>query len=107
MTALLGLLLLGALLATAGPTVLVRARWAEREPVLALLVWQCLVVAVLLCCSLSLVLAASASIPQLRTLLFTGAPQGVEASYGLADAEGGAGSAPPYCWPAGCAPRSR
>ncbi|MBB4921822.1 M56 family metallopeptidase [Kitasatospora kifunensis] len=88
MTALLGLLLLGVLLATAGPLLLTRAGWAEREPVLALLVWQCLVVAVLLCCLLSLLLAVSAALPEVRTLLFAGAPQGVEAAYGLAGAEG-------------------
>lgn len=88
MTALLGLLLLGALLATAGPLLLTRAGWVQREPVLALLVWQCLVIAVLLCCLLSLLLAVSASLPQVRALLFTGAPHGVEAAYGLAGAEG-------------------
>ncbi|MDH6109115.1 Zn-dependent protease with chaperone function [Kitasatospora sp. MAP12-15] len=88
MTALLGLLLLGVLLSTAGPVVLARARWAEREPVLALLVWQCLVVAVLLCCVLSLLLAVSAALPEVRALFFTGAPHGVEAAYGLAGAEG-------------------
>ncbi|WP_035851616.1 M56 family metallopeptidase [Kitasatospora azatica] len=88
MTALLGLLLLGLLFATAGPLLLARARWAEREPVLALLVWQCLVVAVLLCCLLSLLLALSAALPEVRTLLFHGAPRGVEAAYGLAGGEG-------------------
>ncbi|MGW4897907.1 M56 family metallopeptidase [Kitasatospora sp. NPDC004240] len=88
MTALLGLLLLGLLLSTVAPRLLARARWAEREPVLALLVWQCLVVAVLLCCALSLVLAASAALPGLRALVFTGAPHGVEAAYGLQGAEG-------------------
>ncbi len=88
MTALLGLLLLGALLSTAGPAVLARARWVEREPVLALLVWQCLVVAVLLCCVLGLLLSTSAALPQVRALVFWGSPHGVEASYGLADAEG-------------------
>ncbi|MFI9276122.1 M56 family metallopeptidase [Kitasatospora sp. NPDC052896] len=88
MTALLGLLLLGVLFSTAGPALLVRANWARREPVLALCVWQCLVAAVLLCCVLSLLLALSAALPQVRALLFTGAPHGVEAAYGLADAEG-------------------
>ncbi|WP_369182499.1 M56 family metallopeptidase [Streptomyces sp. Y1] len=88
MTALIGLLLLGLLLSTVAPRLLARARWVEREPVLALLVWQCLVVAVLLCCALALVLAASAALPELRTLVFTGAPHGVEAAYGLQNAEG-------------------
>ncbi|GAA1993080.1 M56 family metallopeptidase [Kitasatospora viridis] len=88
MTALLGLLLLGALFATAGPLTLARARWADREPVLALLVWQCLVVAVLLCCLLSLLLSLSAGLPGARGLLFRGAPPGVGAAYGLAGDEG-------------------
>ncbi|MEV4615310.1 M56 family metallopeptidase [Kitasatospora sp. NPDC049258] len=88
MTALLSLLLLGVLLATVAPGRLARARWAEREPVLALCVWQCLVVAVLLCCVLSLLLACAAALPELRALVFTGAPHGVEAAYGLADAAG-------------------
>ncbi|KJS54992.1 membrane protein [Streptomyces rubellomurinus subsp. indigoferus] len=88
MTALIGLLLLGLLLSTVAPRLLARARWVEREPVLALLVWQCLVVAVLLCCALALVLAASAALPELRALVFTGAPHGVEAAYGLQNAEG-------------------
>jgi Zn-dependent protease with chaperone function len=88
MTALLGLLLLGLLFATAGPLLLARARWVEREPVLALLVWQCLVVAVLLCCGLSLLLSLAAALGAVRELLFRGAPDGVEAAYGLAGQEG-------------------
>ncbi|MDH6579743.1 M56 family metallopeptidase [Kitasatospora sp. MAP5-34] len=88
MTALLSLLLLGLLLSTVAPGRLARARWAEREPVLALCVWQCLVIAVLLCCVLSLLLAGTAALPELRTLVFTGAPHGVEAAYGLAGGEG-------------------
>jgi Zn-dependent protease with chaperone function len=88
MTALFGLLLLGFVLATGGPLLLARARWVDREPVLALLVWQCLVVAVLLCCALSLLLSVSASLPAVRTAVFSGAPSGVEAAYGLVDAEG-------------------
>ncbi|MGW4650776.1 M56 family metallopeptidase [Kitasatospora sp. NPDC004289] len=88
MTALFGLLVLGAVLATVAPRLLARVRWADREPVLALLVWQCLVVAVLLCCVLALLLAASAALPPVRGLLFSTAPHGVEAAYGLADAEG-------------------
>ncbi|GAA2237468.1 M56 family metallopeptidase [Kitasatospora cystarginea] len=88
MTALLSLLLLGTLLATVAPGRLARARWAEREPVLALWAWQCLVVAVLLCCVLGLLLAASAALPELRALLFTGAPREVEAAYGLSGSEG-------------------
>ncbi|WP_033823391.1 M56 family metallopeptidase [Kitasatospora sp. MBT63] len=88
MTALLSLLLLGVLLATVAPGRLVRARWVEREPVLALCAWQCLVVAVLLCCVLGLLLACSAALPELRALVFAGAPRGVEEAYGLAGAAG-------------------
>lgn len=88
MTALLSLLLLGLLLATLAPGRLARARWPEREPVLALLAWQSLVVAVLLCCVLALLLACTAALPALRALVFTGAPSGVEEAYGLAGAEG-------------------
>ncbi|MER5641997.1 M56 family metallopeptidase [Kitasatospora sp. NPDC002227] len=88
MTALLSLLLLGIVLSTVAPGRLARARWAEREPVLALLVWQCLVAAVLLCCALGLVLAGAAALPELRELVFQGAPHGVEAAYGLAGGEG-------------------
>ncbi|MFJ9770898.1 M56 family metallopeptidase [Kitasatospora sp. NPDC101157] len=88
MTALIGLLLLGLLLSTVVPRALARARWVEREPVLALLVWQCIVVAVLLCCALGLVLAAAAAEPELRAWVFSGAPHGVEDAYGLQDAEG-------------------
>jgi hypothetical protein len=88
MTALFGLLLLGVLLSTVAPRLLARAPWTEREPVLALCAWQCLVIAVLLCCLLGLLLASSAALPGLRELLFTGAPHGVEAAYGLTGAEG-------------------
>ncbi|WP_431677656.1 M56 family metallopeptidase [Kitasatospora sp. KL5] len=88
MTALLSLLLLGLLLATVAPGRLARARWPEREPVLALLAWQSLVVAVLLCCLLSLLLACAAALPALREAVFAGAPSGMEEAYGLAGAEG-------------------
>ncbi|MEV4558471.1 M56 family metallopeptidase [Kitasatospora sp. NPDC049285] len=88
MSALLSLLLLGLLLATVAPSRLARARWVEREPVLALLVWQMLVVAVLLCCVLSLLLASAAALPEWRTLVFATAPDGVEAAYGLTGREG-------------------
>ncbi|MGW4382678.1 M56 family metallopeptidase [Kitasatospora sp. NPDC004531] len=88
MTALLSLLLLGLLLATVAPSLLARARWPEREPVLALLVWQMLVVAVLLCCVLSLLLSSAAALPAWRELVFSGAPDGVAEAYDLAGGEG-------------------
>ncbi|WP_377272485.1 M56 family metallopeptidase [Peterkaempfera sp. SMS 1(5)a] len=87
MTALLGLMLLCLLLATAMPRLLVRAGWAEREPVLALGLWQCLVVSVLLCCGLGLTLAACAAVPAVRELLFSGAPHEVVQAYGFAGTE--------------------
>ena len=87
MTALLGLLLLCVLLSTVIPRVLARAHWPEREPVLALGVWQCLVVSVLLCCALGLVLAVSAALPAVRAVLFSGAPHGVVDAYGFAGSE--------------------
>jgi hypothetical protein len=81
--ALPALLLLCLVLALLGPRLLARARWTEREPVLALWAWQCLVVAVLLCCGLALLLTAAAAWPDARDLLFTGAPRGVEGAYGF------------------------
>lgn len=80
---LLGLLSLGLVLATVGARLLARAGWVEREPVLALGAWQCLVVAVLLCCGLALLLTTAAAWPTVRGLVFSGAPSGVEAAYSL------------------------
>ena len=53
------LLLLGALTAVVAPRLLARADWPDREPVVALWVWQCVVAAVLLCCVLSMTLSAA------------------------------------------------
>ncbi|WP_232248374.1 M56 family metallopeptidase [Streptacidiphilus rugosus] len=83
MGALPGLVALGALLAVLGPRLLGRARWATREPVVALWAWQCVVVGVLLCCGCALVLTGAAAWPAVRDLVFTGAPAGVEAAYGF------------------------
>ncbi|QMU76065.1 M56 family metallopeptidase [Streptacidiphilus sp. PB12-B1b] len=83
MNVLPALLVLGLLLATVGPRLLARASWVEREPVLALWAWQCLVVAVLLCCGLSMLLTSTAAWPEIGRLLFLGAPRGVEAAYRL------------------------
>ena len=83
LNALPALLLLGMLLATVGPRLLARAGWAEREPVLALGAWQCLVAAVLLCCGIALLLTAAAAWPTVHVLLFSGAPHGVAAAYGF------------------------
>ncbi|MBM7091616.1 M56 family peptidase, partial [Streptomyces sp. S12] len=40
------------------PRALTRAKWPEREPVVGLWVWQCLVATVLLCCVTALALGA-------------------------------------------------
>jgi hypothetical protein len=78
-----GLVALGALLALLGPRVLARAHWTEREPVVGLWAWQCLVVGVLLCCACALVLTGAAAWPAVRSLVFAGAPAGVEQAYGF------------------------
>jgi Zn-dependent protease with chaperone function len=69
------LLILGALTAATAPRLLDRAAWTDREPVLALWVWSCVVAAVLLCC-----LAASAAV---RWHVFAFAPRGVMEAYAL------------------------
>lgn len=82
------LLLLGALTAVLAPRLLARARWPEREPVVALWTWQCLVGAVLLCLALSMLLSAAAAWEAVRGRLFAPAPHGVVDAYAL-DAAGG------------------
>jgi Zn-dependent protease with chaperone function len=77
------LLLLGALAAATAPRLLSRADWPEREPVLALWVWQCVVAAVLLCCVSAMALTASAAFSAVRRHAFAFAPHGVENAYGL------------------------
>ena len=83
MNVLPALLVLCLLLAVLGPRLLARAHWVEREPVLALLAWQCLVVAVLLCFGLAMLLTAAAAWPQAGQVLFLGAPHGVAEAYRL------------------------
>ncbi|MGA5037474.1 M56 family metallopeptidase [Streptomyces capoamus] len=77
------LLLLGALTAVAAPRLLARADWPDREPVVALWVWQCVVAAVLLCCALSMTLSAAAAWQAVRGQLFADAPRGVVEAYAL------------------------
>ncbi|MFC7217651.1 M56 family metallopeptidase [Streptomyces polyrhachis] len=79
----LALLVLGGLTAALAPRLLRRAAWPDREPVLALLVWQCLVAAVLLCCLLAMLLSAAAAWYGVRRSVFAPAPGGVVAAYGL------------------------
>ncbi|MFJ8938969.1 M56 family metallopeptidase [Streptomyces sp. NPDC102365] len=78
------LLLLGALAAVLAPRLLARATWQDREPVVALWAWQCVVVAVLLCCLLSMALSASAAWQAVRGRLFAPAPHSVVEAYALA-----------------------
>jgi bla regulator protein blaR1 len=84
MTVPVALLVLGALTAAVAPRVLARAGWPEREPVLALWVWQCVVAGVLLCCVLAMALSASAAWSAVRGHLFAYAPIGVVDAYGPA-----------------------
>ncbi|MFH8565445.1 M56 family metallopeptidase [Streptomyces sp. NPDC017988] len=77
------LLLLGALTAVLAPRMLARADWPEREPVVALWAWQCVVAGVLLCCALSMTLSAAAAWQAVRGHLFAPAPHAVVEAYAL------------------------
>ena len=72
------LLLLGALTAVVAPRLLARADWPDREPVVALWVWQCVVAAVLMCCALSMTLSAAAAWEAVRGHVFAPAPHAHE-----------------------------
>ncbi|QKW05242.1 M56 family metallopeptidase [Streptomyces sp. NA04227] len=82
------LLLLGLVIAVVGPRLLARTRWTEREPIVALWVWQCVVAAVLLCCALSMTLSASAAWQAVRGNVFAPAPATVVEAYALGTAGG-------------------
>jgi Zn-dependent protease with chaperone function len=75
------LLLLGTLTAVVAPRLLARADWPDREPVVALWVWQCVVAAVLLCCALSMTLSAAAAWQAVRGHVFAPAPRAVVEAY--------------------------
>ncbi|MFB7599313.1 M56 family metallopeptidase [Streptomyces sp. NPDC056160] len=77
------LLLLGALTAVVAPRLLARADWPDREPVVALWAWQCVVAAVLLCCALSMTLSAASAWQEVRGHVFATAPRGVVEAYAL------------------------
>lgn len=77
------LLLLGGLAASMAPRLLARSLWPDREPVLALWVWQCVVVAVLLCCVLAMALSAAEAWQAVRGHVFGPAPQQVIEAYAL------------------------
>ncbi|MFE0384354.1 M56 family metallopeptidase [Streptomyces bungoensis] len=83
------LLLLSVVALTAAvpaPRALTRAAWPEREPVVALWAWQCLVATVLLCCLTALVLGAAAVFHTVRDHVFAPAPPAVTAAYDLSAA---------------------
>ncbi len=65
------------------PRALTRAAWPERDPVVALWVWQCLVATVLLCCLAALVLGTAAVFHTVRDHVFAPAPPAVTAAYDL------------------------
>ncbi|WP_455353966.1 M56 family metallopeptidase [Streptomyces sp. SYSU K217416] len=77
------LLLLGAVAAVVAPRLLARADWPEREPVVALWVWQCVVAGVLLSFALSMTLSAAAAWQVVRGRVFAHAPSGVVDAYAL------------------------
>ncbi|MBT2387837.1 M56 family metallopeptidase [Streptomyces sp. ISL-11] len=79
----LALLVLGGLVAAMAPRVLTRADWPDREPVVALWMWQCVVAAVLLCCVLAMSLSAAAAWEAVRGHVFAIAPRGVVEAYAL------------------------
>ncbi|MEC4019089.1 M56 family metallopeptidase [Streptomyces sp. H27-D2] len=79
----LALLLLGALAAAMAPRLLALSDWPDREPVLALWVWQCVVAGVLLCCVLAMALSAAAAWTAVRGHVFAPAPHGVMEAYAL------------------------
>ncbi|MET8944678.1 M56 family metallopeptidase [Streptomyces sp. NPDC004542] len=83
------LLLLSVVALTAAvpvPRALTRAEWPERDPVVALWVWQCLVATVLLCCLTALVLGAAGVFHTVRDRVFAPAPPAVTAAYDLSAA---------------------
>ncbi|MEU1852138.1 M56 family metallopeptidase [Streptomyces sp. NPDC019990] len=80
------LLLLGALTAVVAPRLIARADWLDREPVVALWVWQCVVAAVIVCCALSMTLSAAAAWKVVGGRLFATAPGPVVEAYALGTA---------------------
>ncbi|GAA2913125.1 MULTISPECIES: M56 family metallopeptidase [Streptomyces] len=80
------LLLLGALTAVVAPRLLARADWPDREPVVALWVWQCAVATVLVCCGLSMTLSAAAAWHAVGGQVFATAPSAAVEAYALGTA---------------------
>ncbi|KPC64511.1 M56 family metallopeptidase [Streptomyces chattanoogensis] len=79
----LALMVLGALAAAMAPRLMARSDWPDREPVLALWVWQCVVAGVLLCCGLAMSLSAAAAWESVRSPVFGLAPRVVVEAYAL------------------------
>ncbi|WP_329113613.1 M56 family metallopeptidase [Streptomyces sp. NBC_01465] len=77
------LLLFGALAAVGAPRLLARAEWPEREPVVALWVWQCAVAAVLLSFGLAMTFSAAVAWQGVRGQVFAHAPSAVVDAYAL------------------------
>ncbi|WP_149182881.1 M56 family metallopeptidase [Streptomyces sp. TRM49041] len=79
----LALLALGVLAGAVAPRLLARADWPEREPIVALWVWQCVVAAVLLSFALSMTFSAAAAWQAVRGQMFATAPAAVVDAYAL------------------------
>ncbi|MER6049060.1 M56 family metallopeptidase [Streptomyces sp. BHT-5-2] len=79
----LTLMILGVLAAATAPRLMTRWDWPDREPVLALWVWQCVVAGVLLCCGLAMALSAAAAWEAVRSPVFGFAPRVVVEAYAL------------------------
>ncbi|MEW1659814.1 MULTISPECIES: M56 family metallopeptidase [unclassified Streptomyces] len=79
----LTLMILGVLAAATAPRLMARSDWPDREPVLALWVWQCVVAGVLLCCLLAMALTAAAAWDAVRSPVFRFAPRVVVEAYAL------------------------
>ncbi|GHA85689.1 M56 family metallopeptidase [Streptomyces termitum] len=92
MSVSLALLLLGVLTSLTAPRLLARADWVEREPVVALWVWQCVVAAVLVSFALSMTFSAAAAWQAVRGQVFAPAPRAVVDAYALST-DGGPWSA--------------
>ncbi|MFD4375986.1 M56 family metallopeptidase [Streptomyces sp. NPDC058486] len=84
----LALLLLGVLTALTAPRLLARADWVEREPVVALWVWQCVVAAVLVSFALSMTFSAATAWQAVRGQVFAPAPRAVIDAYELSTGGG-------------------
>ncbi|WP_055534184.1 M56 family metallopeptidase [Streptomyces graminilatus] len=65
------------------PRVLTRAGWPDREPVLGLWVWQCLVATVLVCCLAALLLGGTAAFGTVQAHAFAPGPSSVGAAQQL------------------------